>query len=56
MSKEKQLTDTYRITGVDKSGKRFTPIITTNPQHYNIWRGTLWQLYDNNIRKLIKRY
>jgi len=31
----------YIITGVDKAGKRFK-IRTTTPQHYNIWRGTLW--------------
>lgn len=32
----------YTITGKDKEGKRF--IINTNtPQHYNIWKGTLWR-------------
>jgi hypothetical protein len=45
----------YVITGKDKSGKRFSPITTTTPQHYNIWSGSLWELI-NGKRKLIKRY
>lgn len=44
----------YLITGVDKQGKRFC-IRTTTPQHYNIWRGTLWDV-TNGIRKKIRSY
>lgn len=46
----------YVITGKDKSNKRFAPITTTTPQHYNIWSGSLWKILDNGKRKLIKRY
>jgi len=42
----------YVITGVDKSGKRFKPIHTDTPQHYNIWQGTIWEL-DNGKRKKV---
>jgi hypothetical protein len=45
----------YTITGKDKAGKRFR-INTDTPQHYNIWRGTLWQNLDNGKRKLILTY
>jgi len=44
----------YVITGYDRAGKRFKKI-THYPQHYNIWKGSLWQLVDGK-RKLIKRY
>ena len=44
----------YVITGIDRAGKRFSPIHTTTPQHYNIWMGTIWQII-NGKRKLIKR-
>ena len=47
--------DKYVITGTLKSGKRFKPIHTTTPQHYNIWQGTLWQLVDGK-RKKVKDY
>ena len=45
----------YVITGTLRNGKRFSPITTTTPQHYNIWRGSLWKLIEGK-RKLIKRY
>ena len=45
----------YIITGKLRNGKRFKPIYTTTPQHYNIWQGSLWELI-NGKRKLIKRY
>lgn len=45
----------YVITGTDRSGKRFAPIHTDTPQHYNIWKGTLWKLVDGK-RKLVKHY
>lgn len=32
----------YTITGTDKLNKRFV-INTSTPQHYNIWKGTLWE-------------
>ena len=45
----------YVITGIDRSGKRFKPIHTDTPQHYNIWRGSIWKVV-NNKRKLVKRF
>jgi hypothetical protein len=45
----------YVITGKDRSGKRFKPIYTSTPQHYNIWEGTLW--YQNKGKRAkIKEY
>ena len=44
----------YVITGILRNGKRFKPIHTDTPQHYNIWRGTIWRIVDNK-RKLLKR-
>lgn len=32
------------IFNQDSNGKRFKPIYTTNPQHYNIYTGTLWYI------------
>jgi hypothetical protein len=46
----------YVITGTDRNGKRFKPIKTNTPQHYNIYEGSLWELKENGKRKLIKRY
>lgn len=46
----------YVITGVDRSGKRFAPIHTTTPQHYNIWKGTLWMVLANGKRRKVKEY
>ena len=46
----------FVITGVDRNGKRFEPIHTNLPQHYNIWKGSLWKLEEDGSRKLIKRY
>lgn len=48
------MVNTYVITGVLKNGTRFTPITTTTPQHYNIWRGSVWLIKDGK-RKLVKR-
>jgi hypothetical protein len=45
----------YIITGVDKNNKRFVTY-TETPQHYNIWKGTLWQLQKDGSRKRIKEY
>jgi hypothetical protein len=45
----------YIITGILRNGKRFKPIHTTTPQHYNIWQGSLWEVV-NGKRKLIKRF
>jgi hypothetical protein len=47
-------TEKYVITGILTNGKRFKPIHTTTPQHYNIWNGSIWQIIDGK-RKLIKR-
>jgi hypothetical protein len=44
----------YVITGVDRSGKRFKPIHTDTPQHYNIWQGTIWLKLENGKRKKIQ--
>jgi IS4 transposase len=47
---------TYVITGILKNGKQFKPIYTLTPQHYNIWRGTIWKVNDNRTRTRIKTY
>lgn len=44
----------YVITGILKNGKRFKPITTMFPWHYNIWQGTIWKLIDGK-RKLDHR-
>ncbi len=44
----------YVITGILRNGRRFKPITTTTPQHYNIWQGTIWLIKDGK-RKLVKR-
>jgi hypothetical protein len=49
------MTTKYVITGTDRSGKRFKPIHTDTPQHYNIWNGTLWKV-ENGKRKKVKEY
>ena len=45
----------YVITGTDRNGRRFK-IETATPQHYNIWRGSLWAVKENGRRILVKRY
>jgi hypothetical protein len=44
----------YVITGVDRSGKRFKPIHTNTPQHYNIWKGTIWRKTDDGKRVRVR--
>lgn len=46
----------YVITGTDRSGKRFKPIHTDTPQHYNIWRGTVWEVLPDGTRKKVHEY
>jgi hypothetical protein len=46
----------YVITGVLVSSKRFKPIHTTTPQHYNIWKGTLWKLVDGKRKRVLTYY
>lgn len=46
----------YVITGILKNGKRFDPIYTNTPRHYNVWKGILWKLNRDGTRKLVKRY
>lgn len=46
----------FVITGIDRNGKRFKPIKTNTPQHYNIYKGSLWKITENGKRKLVKRY
>lgn len=41
----------YIITGTLRNGKRFRPITTLTPWHYNIFRGTVWQVLENGKRK-----
>lgn len=48
-------TENFVITGCLKNGRRFKPIYTQTPQHYNIWKGSIWKLDDNNKRTLVKR-
>jgi hypothetical protein len=43
----------YVITGVDKRGKRFSPIHTNIPSGYNIWRGTCWRKLEGGKRKKV---
>lgn len=43
----------YVIKGTLKSGKRFDPIYTDTPWHYNIWKGTIWEIVKGK-RKIIK--
>ena len=43
----------YVITGVDARLKRFKPIHTNTPWHYNIYRGTCWEkLADGRRQRL----
>ena len=44
----------YKITGVDRNGKRFKPIYTNFPKHFNIYCGTVWNILPNG--KLTKAY
>jgi len=44
----------YVITGVTRNGKRFKPIYTNCPQHYNIWRGRIWRLNNDGSRTLVR--
>ena len=46
---------TYVITGKLRNGKRFSPITTTTPQHYNIWSGNLWELVPDFKEYKLKR-
>lgn len=49
-------TENFVITGYLKNGRRFKPIHTQTPQHYNIWKGSIWVIRkDNGKRKLIQR-
>ena len=41
----------YKITGVDRHGRRFKPIYTNFPRHFNIFRGTVWRLLPDGKRK-----
>jgi len=45
----------FEITGIKKDGKRFKPIRTLTPQHYNIWCGTVW-IINPNTNKRKKHY
>ena len=43
----------YLITGVKLNGERFR-IVTATPEHYNIYRGSVWLLTESG-KKLIRR-
>lgn len=45
----------YKICGFDRNNKRFVKH-TDTPQHYNIWKGNLWEKQDNGKYKLVKTY
>lgn len=45
----------YVITGTLRNGRRFKPIYTDTPWHYNIWCGTVWRLDETGKRKMVKR-
>lgn len=47
-------TENFIITGVLRNGRRFKPIHTKTPQHYNIWKGTIWIVLPNNKRKRLQ--
>ena len=56
---DQQTNRKYVITGVlYRSEKRFKPIYTDTPQHYNIWKGTVWKLVEdeNGIKHRKKMY
>lgn len=44
----------FVITGVDRKGRRFKPIHTNTPQHYNIWKGTIWEKVSEHKRKKVR--
>ena len=47
MNKFDQVTERkYVITGTLRNGRRFKPIYTNIPQHYNIYHGTIWKLVE----------
>ena len=48
----------YCITGTDRNGRRFKAIYTTNPQHYDIYSGTLWYVNrkTGKRRKILTYY
>ena len=52
MSKKVKHRNGCVITGTLRNGKRFQPIYTETPQHYNIYNGTVWELLPNGKRKL----
>ena len=54
METEKDIKSKYVITGIDKSGKRFKPIYTNTPQHYNIWNGTCWKLEKGKRKRIFE--
>lgn len=44
----------FVITGTLRNGRRFAPIYTDTPWHYNIWCGTIWELMENGKRRKVK--
>lgn len=46
--------DNFIITGKDAKGKRFKPISTSTPRHYNIYSGTVWMVNHAGSRKKVR--
>ena len=44
----------FVITGTDRRGKRFAPIHTETPWHYNIYCGTVWRITEEGKRIKVK--
>lgn len=53
LEQDLNMNNTYVITGCLRNGNRFKPITTITPQHYNIFKGTIWLIKDGK-RKLVK--
>lgn len=47
----------FRITGVDRSGKRFVKETTSYAYAcmINLWNGSVWIVFENGKRKRIRR-
>jgi len=47
----------YHVTGVDRYGKRFKLIYSRwiDAAGINLWSGSVWMVFPNGKRKLLKR-
>lgn len=49
----------YKVTGVDRSGRRFPAIYTDNSIHarsVNLYQGTIWQFDGEKYRVMFRVY